>query len=208
LTKFDISKNDLKAEGGMALAAGLKGNQVITELNTSDNTLGWNSEGYIDTSGIIAIADAIPDMGALSKLVMRQNNVHGAEAGKAFADMLAQNTVVKELDLSSQKVGTYGDALDATFVKEFAAGISDNGTISIVNLAKNEIQFSNELCETLLRCAIDSGCGLRIQIAENEFSATNKHTMEFILLELLGKEDIPTEVNVESAGLTGIAIDQ
>jgi hypothetical protein len=43
---------------------------------------------------------------------MRRNNIPGAEAGKAFADMLAQNTVVKELDLSSQKVDLYGDALD------------------------------------------------------------------------------------------------
>jgi hypothetical protein len=68
LTKFDISKNDLKAEGGMALAAGLKGNQVITELNIRDNQLGRDSEGWADTSGIIAIADAIPDMGSISTL--------------------------------------------------------------------------------------------------------------------------------------------
>jgi hypothetical protein len=79
-------------------------------------------------------------MRALSKLVMRQNNIHGAEAGKAFADMLARNTVLKELDLSSQKFGTYGDALDAAFAKEFAAGISDNGTLSSLNLARNNMQ--------------------------------------------------------------------
>ena len=38
--------------------------------------------------------------------------------------MLAQNTVLKELDLSSQYV--YGNALDVAFAKEFAAGISLN----------------------------------------------------------------------------------
>jgi hypothetical protein len=37
MTKFDISSNNFRAEGGKALAAGLKGNQVITELNISDN---------------------------------------------------------------------------------------------------------------------------------------------------------------------------
>jgi hypothetical protein len=267
MTKFDISSNDIRAEGGKSLAAGLKGNQVITELNISSNDLGKNAEYDDDTSGIIAIADAIPDMGALStlifggdqylksmtrvdpapatlkvgmteanfsnknlgpggaiiilawishrdngalsKLVMRQNNIHGAEAGKVFSNMLAQNTVLKELDLSSQKVGNRGHALDADFAKEFAVGISDNGAISVVNLEENNIQFSNELCMTLLRCAIDSRCGLRIKVEEgNDFSVVKKHTMEFVLLEMFGKENIPTEVNVESAGLTGITIAQ
>jgi Ran GTPase-activating protein (RanGAP) involved in mRNA processing and transport len=69
LTKFDVSSNNIRAEGGKALAAGLKGNQVITELNISSNNLSCNSDGYSDTSGVIAIADAIPDMGALSKLI-------------------------------------------------------------------------------------------------------------------------------------------
>jgi hypothetical protein len=80
-------------------------------------------------------------MGALSKLVMRQNNIHGAEAGRAFADMLARNTVLKELDLSSQKAGDFGagNALDVAFAKEFAAGISDNGAMTSLNLASNMI---------------------------------------------------------------------
>jgi hypothetical protein len=71
---------------------------------------------------------AVPkNMGALSKLVMRQNDIHGAEAGKAFSRMLAQNTVLKELDLSSQQVDKHsGNALDVAFAKEFAVGIRDN----------------------------------------------------------------------------------
>ena len=68
MTKFDISSNDIRAEGGKTLAAGLKGNLVITELNISSNNLGCNPRGNGDTSGVIAIADAIPDMGALRKL--------------------------------------------------------------------------------------------------------------------------------------------
>jgi hypothetical protein len=70
---------------------------------------------------------------------MRRNNMHGAEAGKAFSDMLAQNTVLKELDLSSQQVGTYGDALDAAFAREFAEGISGNGAMTSINLSNNII---------------------------------------------------------------------
>jgi Ran GTPase-activating protein (RanGAP) involved in mRNA processing and transport len=137
MTKFDISSNAIRAVGGIALAAGLKGNQVITELNISSNSLGQNSYHEGDTSGVIAIANAIPDMGALSKLVMRKNNIHGAEAGKAFAGMQAGNTVLKELDLSSQKTDGFGDALDAAFAKEFAVGISDNGAMTRLNLSNN-----------------------------------------------------------------------
>jgi hypothetical protein len=68
LTKFDISENNLRAEGSKALAAGLKSNRVITELNIGSNMLGSSSNGRADTSGVFAIADAIGDMKAISKL--------------------------------------------------------------------------------------------------------------------------------------------
>jgi hypothetical protein len=61
LTKFDISSN--KLWGAKALAEGLKGNQVITELNMVG----------IDTSGVITLADVIPDMGALTTLMFGDN---------------------------------------------------------------------------------------------------------------------------------------
>jgi hypothetical protein len=75
MTKFDISSNDIRADGGKALAEGLKGNQVIKELNFSGNGLGYNSNGDTDTSGIIAIADVIPGMGALCSLDLSRNNI-------------------------------------------------------------------------------------------------------------------------------------
>jgi hypothetical protein len=74
----------------------------------------------------------------LTKLDVRQNDISGAKAGKAFADMLAQNTALKELDLSSQAWST-NNGLDAAFAKDFAVGLSDNGAISSVNLLKNDI---------------------------------------------------------------------
>ena len=179
LAKFSISFNYLRAEGGKALAAGLKGSKNITELDISDNYLGNNSSCWndIDMSGVIAISDAIPTMGALTslnisgntigelveveklppagwskepagvivvadaiknsgaiaKLRMARNMINGAEAGKAIGCMLANNTVLKELDLSEQ-----GDdlsdsrdyALDSACAKELAVGLSTNGAIS------------------------------------------------------------------------------
>jgi hypothetical protein len=146
LLSLDISSNDLYAEGTTLLAQAVKGNQIMTALNISSNLMTYDGEKLGDMSGVAALVDAIPNMGA----------------------------------------------------------------ISIVNLEKNEIKVSNELCMTLLRCAIDSRCGPRIKVEEgNDFSVVNKHTMEFVLLEMFGKEAVvPTEVNVESAGLTGITIAQ
>jgi hypothetical protein len=77
LSKFDISFNDIRAEGGKALAAGLQGNQVITELNISGNILGYSFDEDADTSGIIAIADAIPDMEALTTLDISSSSIGG-----------------------------------------------------------------------------------------------------------------------------------
>jgi Ran GTPase-activating protein (RanGAP) involved in mRNA processing and transport len=81
MTKLDISSNDIRAEGGKALAAGLKGNQMITELNISNNDLGKNAEYDDDTSGVIAIADAIPDMGALIKFDISSNAIGAEQEG-------------------------------------------------------------------------------------------------------------------------------
>jgi Ran GTPase-activating protein (RanGAP) involved in mRNA processing and transport len=76
---LSLQNNGLEAEGGKALAQGLKGNQVITELNISDNYLGTKSWDHsADTSGVTALADVIPGMRALAKLDI-SNNYIGAE---------------------------------------------------------------------------------------------------------------------------------
>jgi hypothetical protein len=82
MTKFDISSNEILAEGGKALAAGLKGNQVITELNIAGNGLGQKISGgsYVsDTSGVVAIANAIPDMRAMTSLNLAWNCLCGID---------------------------------------------------------------------------------------------------------------------------------
>jgi hypothetical protein len=75
LLVLSLKNNSLFAGGGKALAAGLKGNQGITKLDISENYVGVNSDYGVDTSGIIAIADAIPDMRALSSLNLASNNL-------------------------------------------------------------------------------------------------------------------------------------
>jgi glutamate-1-semialdehyde aminotransferase len=72
LTKFNISSNEIRAEGGKALAAGLQGNQVITELNIADNNL---TSGINDVSGVIALADVISGMRAMMSLTFGDKEV-------------------------------------------------------------------------------------------------------------------------------------
>jgi hypothetical protein len=133
LLVLSLKSNNLHAEGGKALAAGLKGNQGITELDISDNCLGLNSDYGADTSGVIAIADAIPDMGALLVLSLKKNSLGTKEAGKALGEMLKVNSVLKKLDLSDNYVASYDGGGDASgFAQELALGIKDNGAISTV----------------------------------------------------------------------------
>jgi hypothetical protein len=70
LTKIGISNNDIRAEGGKALAEALRGNQVITELNIASNNLGSDANWQVEVSGIANLADVIPGMGAISTLIV------------------------------------------------------------------------------------------------------------------------------------------
>eukprot|EP00935_MAST-01C_sp_MAST-1C-sp1_P001097 g1097.t1 len=83
---FDISKNQLYAAGGEAIAEALAGNQVMTELNIAGNDLGkidfFNAD--MSMSGVIAISNAIPTMGALTSLNMSDNQLGGYEDCDGF----------------------------------------------------------------------------------------------------------------------------
>jgi Ran GTPase-activating protein (RanGAP) involved in mRNA processing and transport len=74
---LSLKSNNLRADGGKVLAEGLKGNQVITELNIADNYLAYGG----GVSGVIALADAIPDMGALTKLDISGNYIGAEQEG-------------------------------------------------------------------------------------------------------------------------------
>jgi hypothetical protein len=92
LLVLSMSSNNLGVDGGKVLAEGLRGNNVISELNIADNNLAYYGE---DMSGIIILADVIKDMGALSKLDLSMNDIPAAEA-----DMLNATCKAKGVDLA------------------------------------------------------------------------------------------------------------
>jgi Ran GTPase-activating protein (RanGAP) involved in mRNA processing and transport len=138
LTKLDLSFNGLGPEGGKALAVGLKGNRVITELNIAINYLGYAvSTGESDTSGAVAIAAAIRDMKALSSVNLLQNDI-GNDKAKVLASILKEHPALKslcgntgnetELDMSGKEMGAEG-------VIMLAAEIAGNGALTSLDIS-------------------------------------------------------------------------
>jgi hypothetical protein len=137
---LNISKNEIKAEGGKALAVGLRGNQVMTELNIDSNNL--SSYGK-DMSGVTAVANTISGMGTLYKLILKDNRLATAEAGEALGEALKGNTVLKELDIS----GNYWDDTayglgkgdGPGFAKGMSKWLSGNGVLTSLDISDNTI---------------------------------------------------------------------
>jgi hypothetical protein len=130
-------------KGGKILAAGscgLKGNQRIAELNISSNRLGGDSSYNGDTSGIIALANAIKDMGALLLLHVASNKLF-AKGTKLLAEALKGNQIMTELNVSSNSCTwdgkNYGEMSGCRCVIALASAIPDMGALTSLNLAQN-----------------------------------------------------------------------
>ena len=115
-------------------------------------------------TGVAALANAIPDMRALMTLILKDNKLLTPEAGKVFSDMLAANTVLKELDVSSNNWEEFyqmkGDG--PGFAKELAVGISDNGAISQFTFSGDDDDSTPVTMETSMVEADFGGKGLGI----------------------------------------------
>jgi hypothetical protein len=112
---------------------------TISHLDISGCALG--------AKGGVCLAGVIKDMGALSMLSLKDNFLGTKEAGKVLGEMLKENSVLKELDLSDNKYysggwKTGGWKTDPEFAEEIAAGIKDSGALSILNLSKNSMKGS------------------------------------------------------------------
>jgi hypothetical protein len=106
---LSLQSINLCAAGGKALAEGLKDNQVITEINIAGNRLGrktrYDNDGA-DVSGVIALADVIPDMGALSTFTF---------SGDCNRPVTMETTMT-EADFSGKALGASGGMMVAAFL--------------------------------------------------------------------------------------------
>jgi hypothetical protein len=175
--------------------------QLSTISHLDISSCGLGAEGGFHLQDL---ANAIKHMGALSKLVMRQNSIHGTEAGKAFSKMLAQNTVLKELDLSSQE-GGYGLPLDAAFAKEFAVGISNNGALTSLHVGKNHIpekEMRKIMAIAMCMESMNTLCGVPFKdktFTELDISGNNLGTEgTLVVAEYLDGNETLTSLNLAS----------
>jgi hypothetical protein len=150
MTKFDISNCLLMPEGGKALAAGLKGNQVITELNISSNFLGSHS----DTSGVIAIVDAIAGMGALSVTNFMGNRIGKEQFSKLQEIMHSEPNLVSLCGIADDATGAdlSGLGMDADDALILASELPDKRALSHFNVSGNSLGLSGiqSICGSLL----------------------------------------------------------
>ena len=80
---MDISNNSLYVEGAKLLAESLKGNEAMTELNLSSNLIATTpSVRDGEMSAVIALADAIKDMRALTALDISRNSIPSKQEGE------------------------------------------------------------------------------------------------------------------------------
>jgi Leucine-rich repeat (LRR) protein len=146
LSVLSLKSTMLCAEGGKALAAGLKGNQGITELDISDNHLGQTLTDFsADTSGIIAIADAIPDMRAISVVNILTNRIPKEQAEDLIKTMKNKESLKtlcgikpdqQEADFSGHGCCRPVGVVDAMLI---ANDISDKGALLSLDMSKNRL---------------------------------------------------------------------
>jgi hypothetical protein len=111
------------------------------ELDISSNVLGRDSNCRRDMSGVVALADAIPDMRALSCANLLKNGID-ADQANALVSTLKEHPTLKSLcgnkgdetalDMSGRMYGVGGAIM---FVPEIID--NDNGAMTSLNLATN-----------------------------------------------------------------------
>ena len=85
LLVFDISANSIGAPGLKIISEALEGNATMTNLNVANNaaTNPMDRSGRTDDiSGVVALTNAIKDMGALTKIDLSRNSIPSDQEGR------------------------------------------------------------------------------------------------------------------------------
>jgi Ran GTPase-activating protein (RanGAP) involved in mRNA processing and transport len=113
----------------------------MTELNVSGNAATWDGNKHGEMSGVIALADAIPDMRAISSVNVLGNSIGVEQAQELIKILQARDKLTTvcgfsgdetELDLSNHN-------LSAGCAVLIANEISDMGALSVLSLKSNRL---------------------------------------------------------------------
>jgi hypothetical protein len=160
MTAADFSGNRLGVSDVVLLSAFLPKCTALTSLDMSNTQLvGETGTGVFktkvsrffgdmqeveimepDTSGVVTLANAIKDMGAMTKLNLSKNGLLTKEGGRALGNMLKANMFLKELDVSNSGYGMISDKDASGFAEEISEGLAGNGTLMSLNLSSNHLK--------------------------------------------------------------------
>ncbi|CAM9745864.1 unnamed protein product [Discosporangium mesarthrocarpum] len=149
LTSLNISENHLGHKAGKLFGAVLKRNQNLRHLDLSKNELGTRAAVALANALRPADNKAFFGQATLVSMSLRANGL-GANAAKAFGQLLAENNSLTSLDLSRNNLGV-GSAEGGS--KEGAGallghGLRRNATLTSLSLAENSF-VSSELRRAL-----------------------------------------------------------
>jgi hypothetical protein len=134
ISSANLLKNGIGINQAQTLASILKDHPTLKSLcGNKGNEVELDMSGKMNgAADAILLVPEITDNGALLSLSLKSNNLishsdQGKAAGKALGEMLAVNTNLTELDLSSN--GEYSDTSGVGFAQELAVGLKDNGAL-------------------------------------------------------------------------------
>lgn len=137
LVSLNISNNNLGSQGGKVIGEALKENPIMQELNIASNMLVYTADtkhaADKDTSGVIAIRDAISTMGALENLHIGFNFIPAGEMEriikictdkptmKVLCEVPFKNDNISKLDVRGKNLGTEGALVVSEYLKKTSA---------------------------------------------------------------------------------------
>lgn len=123
ITSLDLENNNIRADGAVYLAMGLRNNNSLKSLRLGGNR--------IEDKGTEAIAGSIRLNRCISALYLERNNI-GSKGVASFAGCLQDNNVLTVLDLSENDIGGEG-------VMILADALCQNKSLSTLGLRGNDI---------------------------------------------------------------------
>jgi hypothetical protein len=218
MTSLDVSSNNL---GAVVLPVGWELDKSISSWDVAKwfykHIDGREQKGHPgQPDGLIAIVNAIPDMGALFKICLASNGLR-AGGGELLAAALANNNnngTLLELDVSSNDLAMSNwrhnvSFSDSTGVIALADTVKHMGAILSVNLLENSI-YTNQ-AEALVSMinehpTLKSLCGNRGNETELDMSGKDMGASGAIMLaaEIVGNKAL-TKLDISNNNMEQLA---
>jgi hypothetical protein len=176
----------------MAIAMSKESMKVLCEVPFKDKTItALDVSGkMLGVEGALVVAEYLDGNEALSVLSLKNNALGTKEAGKVLGEMLKENYVLKELDLSNNKYFSDGWKTDPEFAQELAAGIKDNGALSCGNGRYYHDWYLNKEYQAVDEVLVENKEEILARFKEIE-KLEGEEKQE--VLQQMGQDSMPTE---------------